>query len=189
MFSKKWAEANGATQAQAASATSLNPFALKANGTGPFMIVSHEPGVKTVFKPQPQLVGQAGAQPRRGDLPDHQVGRHARRRAAVGRHRHDGPGAGAGHRARQEQPQRDGADRARDPHHLPQHGFHARRAALLQRQGQEPLQGCARAQGLLPGDRHRGDPHQGHARHVGQLGADDLAAAVRARRRVQALAL
>jgi peptide/nickel transport system substrate-binding protein len=58
MFSKKWAEANGATQAQAASATSLNPFALKANGTGPFTIVSHEPGVKTVFKPFPGWWGK-----------------------------------------------------------------------------------------------------------------------------------
>ena len=58
MFSKKWAEANGATQAQPASATALNPFALKANGTGPFIIVSHEPGVKTVFKPNPNWWGK-----------------------------------------------------------------------------------------------------------------------------------
>jgi peptide/nickel transport system substrate-binding protein len=58
IFSKKWAEANGAVQAQAASATSLNPFALKANGTGPFTIVSHEPGVKTVFKPNPNWWGK-----------------------------------------------------------------------------------------------------------------------------------
>jgi peptide/nickel transport system substrate-binding protein len=58
MFSKKWSEANGATQAQPASATSLNPFALKANGTGPFIIVSHEPGVKTVFKPNPNWWGK-----------------------------------------------------------------------------------------------------------------------------------
>jgi peptide/nickel transport system substrate-binding protein len=51
MMSRKWAEANGAVQAQVSSASSLNPFALKANGTGPFIIVSHEPGVKTVYKP------------------------------------------------------------------------------------------------------------------------------------------
>ena len=51
IFSKKWAEANGAQNAQSPKATSLSPFALKANGTGPFMITSHEPGVKTVFKP------------------------------------------------------------------------------------------------------------------------------------------
>jgi peptide/nickel transport system substrate-binding protein len=58
MFSKKWAEANGATQAQSATATSLSPFALKANGTGPFMVVSHEPGVKTVYKPNPNWWGK-----------------------------------------------------------------------------------------------------------------------------------
>jgi peptide/nickel transport system substrate-binding protein len=58
MMSKKWAEANGAVQAQVASATSLNPFALKANGTGPFIITSHEPGVKTVFKPNPNWWGK-----------------------------------------------------------------------------------------------------------------------------------
>src|SRR6266705_306136 len=39
MISKKWSEANGATQAQSAKATSLNPFALKANVTGPCTIV------------------------------------------------------------------------------------------------------------------------------------------------------
>lgn len=58
IYSKKWAEANGATQAQSATATSLNPFALKANGTGPFTITSHEPGVKTVFKPNPNWWGK-----------------------------------------------------------------------------------------------------------------------------------
>jgi peptide/nickel transport system substrate-binding protein len=58
IFSKKWAEANGAVNAQAATATSLNPFALKINGTGPFMVVSHEPGVKTVFKPNPHWWGK-----------------------------------------------------------------------------------------------------------------------------------
>jgi peptide/nickel transport system substrate-binding protein len=58
MMSKKWAEANGALQAQMSSATSLNPFALKSNGTGPFIIVSHEPGVKTVYKPNPNWWGK-----------------------------------------------------------------------------------------------------------------------------------
>ena len=53
IMSKKWAEANGATKPQAASGSQLNAFALKSDGTGPFMIVSHEPGVKTVYKPNP----------------------------------------------------------------------------------------------------------------------------------------
>ena len=51
IMSKKWAEANGAQKPQAATGKELGNFALKANGTGPFVIVSHEPGVKTVFKP------------------------------------------------------------------------------------------------------------------------------------------
>jgi len=58
IFSKKWSEANGATQAQPPTATSLNPFALTANGTGPFIVVSHEPGVKTVYKPNPNWWGK-----------------------------------------------------------------------------------------------------------------------------------
>lgn len=53
IFSKKWSEANGAQQAQSAKATSLNSWALKANGTGAFTIASHEPGVRTVFRPNP----------------------------------------------------------------------------------------------------------------------------------------
>ena len=51
IFSKPWAEKVGATQPQSAKATSVSSWALTANGTGPFTVVSHEPGVKTVFKP------------------------------------------------------------------------------------------------------------------------------------------
>ena len=64
IMSKSWSEATGATKVQPASATALSPFALKANGTGPFTIVSHEPGVKTVFRPNPKYWGKA----------DHNVG-------------------------------------------------------------------------------------------------------------------
>jgi peptide/nickel transport system substrate-binding protein len=59
IMSKAWAEANGATKVQPATARGLNAFALKANGTGPFMVVSHEPGVKTTFRPNPQWWGKA----------------------------------------------------------------------------------------------------------------------------------
>ncbi len=41
-----------------------------------------------------------------------------------------------------------------------------RRTAVLQRQGQEPVQGRARANRRLPGDRHRGDPHADHAQRI-----------------------
>jgi peptide/nickel transport system substrate-binding protein len=59
MFSKTWAEANDAVNPQPANATALRPFALKANGTGPFILVSHEPGIKTVFRPNTEWWGKA----------------------------------------------------------------------------------------------------------------------------------
>jgi hypothetical protein len=40
IMSKSWSEANGATKVKPAT-PSLGPAALKANGTGPFMLVSH----------------------------------------------------------------------------------------------------------------------------------------------------
>jgi peptide/nickel transport system substrate-binding protein len=53
IFSKKWAEEHGATEATAMNATTPPYAALHANGTGPFILVSHEPGVKTVWKKNP----------------------------------------------------------------------------------------------------------------------------------------
>jgi peptide/nickel transport system substrate-binding protein len=58
IMSKSWAEGAGATKVQPATATALSPFALKANGTGPFMVASHEPGLKTVFRPNPNYWGE-----------------------------------------------------------------------------------------------------------------------------------
>jgi peptide/nickel transport system substrate-binding protein len=58
IFSKAWAEKVGATRPQSATATSLGAWALQANGTGPFKIESHQPGVKTVFKPNPDWWGK-----------------------------------------------------------------------------------------------------------------------------------
>ncbi len=51
IFSKPWSEKVGAVNPQSAKSTAVSAWALTANGTGPFTIVSHEPGVKTVFKP------------------------------------------------------------------------------------------------------------------------------------------
>jgi peptide/nickel transport system substrate-binding protein len=50
-MSKAWSQANGAIKVQPATAQALSPFALKANGTGPFVVTSHEPGVRTAFRP------------------------------------------------------------------------------------------------------------------------------------------
>jgi peptide/nickel transport system substrate-binding protein len=58
IFSKPWSEKVGATQPQSATATSLNAWALTANGTGPFKLESHQPGVRTVYKPNPDWWGK-----------------------------------------------------------------------------------------------------------------------------------
>ncbi|MCA3630547.1 MAG: ABC transporter substrate-binding protein, partial [Methylobacterium sp.] len=50
IVSKKWAEANNSAAPTPASATTPSHIALNANGTGPFRIDSHQPGVRTVFK-------------------------------------------------------------------------------------------------------------------------------------------
>ncbi|WP_460448230.1 ABC transporter substrate-binding protein [Alsobacter sp. SYSU BS001988] len=58
IMSKKWAEANNAVAPTPASATTPSYASLNANGTGPFKIESHQPGVKTVFKPNPGWWGK-----------------------------------------------------------------------------------------------------------------------------------
>src|SRR5450631_4296012 len=53
IMDKKWAEANNAVAPTPAAATSPSFASLNANGTGPFSVESHQPGVKTVFKVNP----------------------------------------------------------------------------------------------------------------------------------------
>src|SRR5712675_2138864 len=49
----KWAEENNAVAPTPAAATSPSFASLHANGTGAFSVESHQPGVKTVFKANP----------------------------------------------------------------------------------------------------------------------------------------
>src|SRR6202022_270076 len=53
IMDKKWCEEHNAVAPTPASATTPRFASLNANGTGPFMIESHQPGVKTVFKANP----------------------------------------------------------------------------------------------------------------------------------------
>src|SRR6201991_4180309 len=53
IMDKKWCEEHNAVAPTPASATTPSYASLNANGTGPFMIESHQPGVKTVFKANP----------------------------------------------------------------------------------------------------------------------------------------
>jgi peptide/nickel transport system substrate-binding protein len=50
IMDKEWAEANNTAAPTPASAPTPSYSALNANGTGPFRIESHQPGVRTVFK-------------------------------------------------------------------------------------------------------------------------------------------
>jgi len=58
IMDKKWAEENKAVEPTPVSATSPSYASLNENGTGPFIIDSHQPGVKTVFKANPNYWGK-----------------------------------------------------------------------------------------------------------------------------------
>lgn len=58
IMDKKWAEENKAVEPTPVSATSPSYASLHENGTGPFIIESHQPGVKTVFKANPNYWGK-----------------------------------------------------------------------------------------------------------------------------------
>src|SRR6201986_993347 len=55
---KKWGEENSSVAPTPASATTPSFASLHENGTGPFIIESHQPGVKTVFKVNPNWWGK-----------------------------------------------------------------------------------------------------------------------------------
>src|ERR1700751_940843 len=58
IMDKKWCEENNSAAPTPASATTPSYASLHENGTGPFTIESHQPGVKTVFKAFPGLWGK-----------------------------------------------------------------------------------------------------------------------------------
>ena len=58
IIDKEWAEANNATEPLGRGRPNPSHAARNANGTGPFMVDSHQPGVKTIFKPNPNWWGK-----------------------------------------------------------------------------------------------------------------------------------
>jgi len=58
IMSKTWSEKNNVVQPTPPSATSPSYATLHENGTGPFVITEHQPGVKTVFKKFPGYWGK-----------------------------------------------------------------------------------------------------------------------------------
>jgi peptide/nickel transport system substrate-binding protein len=62
IMSKTWAERNSATEAVSSRATQPGFSTLNANGTGPFIVQSHQPGVRTVLAPNPRWWNDANKQ-------------------------------------------------------------------------------------------------------------------------------
>ncbi len=58
IMDKKWCEDNNSVAPTPASATTPSYASLHENGTGPFIVESHQPGVKTVFKVNPNWWGK-----------------------------------------------------------------------------------------------------------------------------------
>ena len=68
IMDKKWAEENNVVDPTPVGGDHAELRPLHANGTGPFIIESHQPGVRTVFKANPNWWGKVEAQPRRDRL-------------------------------------------------------------------------------------------------------------------------
>ena len=170
-MSRAWALKHGAAKPQDFKNAEDTFASRNANGTGPFRFVVVGAGGEDDPQEEPRLVGHRGralrGQRGRDRLPAHQVGRHAHGRARLRRDRFRARPAAAGRRAAEVQPAGEDRRGAGEPRHLPRHGADARRAQVLEREGEEPAAGPARAPGALRGHRRRGHPLAGDARPVG----------------------
>ena len=157
IMDKEWSEANNAAAPTPAAATTPSYAALNANGTGPFKIESHQPGVKTVFKPNPDWWGKV--EHNLDEIVFTPIGTDATRVAALLSGEVDviEPVPIQDIQRVKRSAERAGADRAPSCARSSSASTRPRRAALLEREGQEPVQGHARARGVLQGDRHRDD--------------------------------
>jgi hypothetical protein len=177
---KKWAEANNAVAPTPAAATSPSFASLNANGTGAFIVESHQPGVKTVFKANPNWWRK----------PEHNlkeiiftpIGSDATRVAALLSGEVD---------IIEPVPIQDISRVDSSPNAQVLKGPEIRTIFLGMDQvrdellysnikGKNPVQGRPRPRSLLQGDRYRTDQDPRDARPFDAVGADDRAAAVRA---------
>jgi peptide/nickel transport system substrate-binding protein len=58
IMSKKWAEANNSVAVQPATGQQMSYAALNTNGTGPYILTSHQAGVRTTYKKNPSYWGK-----------------------------------------------------------------------------------------------------------------------------------
>ena len=164
IMSKAWSEKHKVTQPLDFKNKEESYAALNANGTGPYMLASRAPGIKTTYKRNPNYWGKVEGNVAGGRLHADRQRRDAAGGAGLGRGRLRPRPGPARHRPAAQHAGRQGDRRAGEPGRLHRHGPGPRRTALQQRQGQEPVQGRPRPPRALPGDRHRDAEDEAHER-------------------------
>ena len=148
-MSKAWCEKNRATKPQNFTAEGRHDHRAPGQRHRPLHAEVARARRQDGAGQESELVGHQGRalrrQRRRGDLHADRLRRDARRGADLGRSRPRQRSAAAGRAAAHADARHQGARRHREPHRVHRHGPGARRAPVLQRQGQEPVQGQARA--------------------------------------------
>jgi len=153
MYSKAWAEANDCVEPMKAASGKENYASRHANGTGPFRVAGYQPGVKLVLEANESWWGERTGNVKQAIFTP--IVAETTRVAALLDGQVD---------MIDPIPQQDVSRIQADPKlqvmvgpeargDLPRHGPGARRAALRQREGQEPVQGRPRPRGILPRDR------------------------------------
>ena len=157
IMSKKWAEANNSAAVQPASGQQMSYAALNTNGTGPFILTSHQAGVRTIFKKNPNWWGKVEHNIDEAIFTT--IGNDATRVAALLSGDVDwiDPVPLQDVAAHQCERRRRSAAGTGAAHDLPRLRPDAAGAEILERQGQEPVQGRAGAPGVLSGDRRERD--------------------------------
>ena len=169
VMSKKWAEANNATKPQDFKNKEENFAVRNANGTGPFVLVSREPDVKTVVKRNDAYWGRSEVPLEITELTLTTIKQDATRVAALLSGEVD---------VVQDVPVQDIERLKASPSLRVSEGPENRSiffgfdvglegARLIRREGQESLRGCARAPGREHRDQSPGDPARRDARTVG----------------------
>jgi hypothetical protein len=170
IMSKAWCEKNKCMKPQNFAGKEDMITAREANGTGPYMLVSRQPDVKTVLKKNPNWWGiKTGLFD--GNIDDvvyTPIVSDATRVAALISGEvdliNDPPPQDVPRLS--QTPNIKVIEGRGEPHRLHRHGPGPRRAPLLERQGQEPVQGPARSPGAVPGGGHRSDQQEHDARIV-----------------------
>ena len=165
-MSKAWAQAHGVTEPADFVAAREETYASRhANGTGPFMLEIVRAARRLGHGPQSRLVGHGGGSAQRRPCHPCRQSR-SRERRCLARRRDRSPAGPypTGPSPDPRQPRAEACLSAQVAHDVLRPRSGQRRAALIQHQGAQPIQGQASAPGDGRGDRHRTDPARPHGR-------------------------